>query len=118
MTLIPTPESSQQEKARLAASRLSEQINYSLESLKSNVQIAWSLFWNSPEVSPQEICDQFGANAYKIFQESAFWQAAIKQRDPSYEALVPPKEFVINNDGTVTITEQVVETPESENVNG
>lgn len=113
MSLLPKPEKTQQEKAALAAQQLSDQVNGSLENLKVNIQASWNLFWNNPEVSAQEICDYYGNQAYKIFQESGFWQAAIKQRDPSYEELVPPKEFTINQDGTVTIIEPTPEpTPE------
>jgi hypothetical protein len=124
MSLLPIPEPTQEQNIALAVSQLSSQVNGSLDNLKRNIQIAWDLFWHNPQATPQQICDALGNNAYKIFQESGFWQAAIKQRDPDYEELVPPNEFVINQDGTVEIIPnpepqpEVVETPESENENG
>jgi hypothetical protein len=74
-----------------------------LEHLKMGVKQAFEAVWSAPD--PQKVIDQFGTSAVILFQASNASQQLIKALDPSWEELVPPKEFTVNEDGTVTILE-------------
>lgn len=69
--------------------------------LKHGVQQAFDLVWKAPDT--QAVLDQFGTDAFTLFQASSEAQALIKSLDPSWEELVPPKKFTINGDGTITL---------------
>lgn len=74
-----------------------------IENLIVNHTAAFNMVWHNPNCTAQEIFDMFGANAYKLFVSSGDMQALIKKIKPDYEPLVPPVEYVINQDGTVTV---------------
>jgi hypothetical protein len=105
MALIPEQQLDPNYKTTLASNSLAVQMNGSLENLKQNVAECWRLFWNNPDATPQQICDKFGKDAYKIFQTSSVIQTAIATLDNTFVPFVPPREFTINQDGTVTISE-------------
>ena len=77
----------------------------SLDILKQSHDINFNNIWNNGNFTPQEIFNEFGTDAVQLFQVSAATQEFIKMCDPDYEILVPPVEFTINEDGTVTVTE-------------
>jgi hypothetical protein len=79
---------------------------------------AYNLFWNNPQVAPQEFCDLMKNDAYKLFMSSADSQAFIKKMKPDHEPLSIPKDVDVkfNEDGTVTITDnRIKETHEAIN---
>ena len=59
--------------------------------------------WTNSIASPQEVMDAFGVNAISLFVLSSQLQTTLLSIDDTYVPLVPPFEFVINADGTVTI---------------
>jgi 3-methyladenine DNA glycosylase Tag len=61
--------------------------------------------WKSEEVSPQEILDSFGTDAVSLFVYSSAIQTLLSQVDNTYTPMVPPSEYIINPDGTVTVVE-------------
>jgi len=52
----------------------------------------------------QEVLDKFGTDASQLFQIHALWQQFIKSVDSSWVDLVPPYDFLINEDGTVVLS--------------
>jgi hypothetical protein len=63
------------------------------------------MFWFPTGCTSQDLCDAFGDEAVQLFIKSQMSQEFIKSMKPDYVPLVPPKHFVINPDGTVTINE-------------
>lgn len=80
-----------------------------LNRLIRNHERNFKLIWNHPEITPQEIFDKFGESAIQLFQASAATQQYIQAVKPDYEPLVPPYNFEINEDGTVTVGEKIGE---------
>jgi hypothetical protein len=68
-----------------------------------------SLLWEHPELTPQEIIDALGENALKVFQyhgaltEYLVTLATLEGIQPDIK--LPPNAFVVNQDGTITVTE-------------
>jgi hypothetical protein len=79
-----------------------------LESVKVVHKVLWDKIWNS-EFDTQTILDQFGSDAYKLFELSVDLQTLMAKADPNYVPLVAPKEFTANEDGTITIIEPTPE---------
>ena len=66
----------------------------------------FNLIWNIAPLSEnpiQDLLDVFGADAVKLFVLSSKIQDILKDADPNYQVLEPPKDYTINDDGTVTI---------------
>jgi len=85
------------------AQRIRSMNTQTLMMLKMGVRQSFDAVWNAPD--PQAVLDQFGTSAAQLFQASNAAQQLIKALDPSWEELVPPTEFTVNEDGTVTISE-------------
>lgn len=58
-----------------------------------------------PLSSCQIILDKFGDEAYQLFDIHHKWQTFITSVDLTYEPLIPPYSYYINEDGTVTLSE-------------
>ena len=69
---------------------------------------SFRLVWENPDFTPQEIFDQFGSDSYELFVFSRMMQDCMIQINPNYIYLVPPYEYVMNPDGTVTVGERIV----------
>jgi hypothetical protein len=82
-----------------------------LESIVSAYETSFNDFWNNNIVTPQEHCDYFGNKARDFFIVNSQILAFIQSLKPDYQGLPIPNEFVINEDGTVTITTHAI-TPE------
>lgn len=65
----------------------------------------FDLLWNNSNFTAQEILNEFGSDAVQLFILSKAIQQLLKAANPNYVALVPPKEYTINEDGTITIIE-------------
>lgn len=87
------------------ARNLAEKNRIALDMLKSNFKNSFNSLWNNPNATPQEILDMFDTNAYKLFATSRDTIMFIKSIDPEWEAPISPKEFTVNPDGSVTISE-------------
>jgi hypothetical protein len=61
--------------------------------------------WDNKKFTAQEIFDGFGTDAKDLFILSASLQDLIKHVNPDYQPIAPPKDFTINEDGTVTVIE-------------
>lgn len=57
-------------------------------------------------ITPQEVFTTYGTDAYKLFQISGGLQQILYVADPTYTVLIPPKQYVINEDGTITVGEE------------
>jgi hypothetical protein len=102
MNIFETP---QINKAEQEAINLSTKSKVGLDMLKSNYEDSFMTLWANPNATPQEILDLYGTNASQLFVVSRATAMFIKSVDPSWTPPVSPKEFTINEDGTVTIIE-------------
>jgi hypothetical protein len=103
MDIFNTPQpitSAEQEAINLA-----EKNRIALDVLKVNYKESFTKLWANENATSQEILDVYGTNAVKLFLASKKTAELIKFLDPTYEAPVTPKEFTINNDGSVTIVD-------------
>ena len=103
MPLFPTttPEVVIPEPQRIL-SMMRMQNERSIETRKQVFNINFDNFWSSKEIA-QAICDLEWNDAYKWFEMSWKEQLALKELDPTWEFLVPPYQFKINENWTVEI---------------
>lgn len=87
------------------ATQIKQTNTQTLFMLKMGVTSAFELVWTAPE--PQAVLDQFGTSASQLFQASNAAQQLIKALDPTWVELVPPYEFTVNEDGTITIGDKL-----------
>jgi hypothetical protein len=66
---------------------------------------AFNAIWNNPQFTAKQIVDGFGVDGLALFQLSGALQTILANADSSYVRLVPPNDFTINADGTVTVIE-------------
>lgn len=78
-----------------------------LNKLKDAIRSSFSLIWDNPNATPQEILDEFGTNAKELFIASAKTIAFIKSFDEEYEEPKRLYEFTINEDGTVVVGDKI-----------
>jgi len=94
--------------AQLRYEKIVESSKNTFQGEKNRCKSAFNNLWGSEE-SPvgieevQSVLDMFGEYALQLFLIHRAWQNFIKSVDPSYEELVPPYEYIINPDGTVTL---------------
>lgn len=74
-----------------------------LDTLKESTRNSFNNVWRNPEATPQEIFASFGTNAVKLFVVAGATIQFIKALDPEWEEPVPPYQYSINPDGTVTV---------------
>jgi len=101
MDIFNTPQpisSAEQEAINLA-----EKNRIALDILKTSYEESFKKLWNNENATPQDILAVFGANAVKLFIASKATADFIKSLDPAYQAPITPREFKINQDGSVTI---------------
>jgi len=72
--------------------------------MQNRHQTIWDLLWNSDKATTQEILNAFGADAAQLFITSAKIQELLSMGG-NYNVLIPPKEYIISEDGTVIIKE-------------
>lgn len=78
---------------------------HQLQQLIDSHENLFHRIWNPWFCTTQEVLDKFGTHAVELFIASKKTQDYIISMKPDYKPLVPPKEFVINPDWTVTIIE-------------
>lgn len=94
-----------QTTAQQQAKQIREMNGAFLRRAERFVEQQMSLLWGSDD--PQAILDEFGTEAYQLFELSRGLQDFIQQADPDYEKLTPAKwgySVTINDDGSVTVT--------------
>ena len=116
---IPLPQKS---SAELAVEGIEE---FTLNSFRQSVEIQRAgirRFWEDPNATPQEIANEYGANAAALFRDHGTWTALVvkiatdnginpmtgKDADGNTVAspiLLPPFAWTEHEDGTVTILE-------------
>lgn len=95
--------------------------NVSIQNMIDSHTARFNQIWFNPNATAKQMFEGLGSQGKKAFTDSYAMQMLIKQLKPDYQFLVPPLKYSINQEtGVVTIiepvvTEQVVETPESEN---
>ena len=67
----------------------------------------FNMLWKNPKVTPQEILGQYGEEAAALFAFSSQIQAMATAIDPGFVALIPPYNYTINPNGTVTVGEKI-----------
>jgi hypothetical protein len=76
--------------------------------IKQRHTAIYNKMWNPPEgVTTQDVLDLFGTDAASLFVTSQTLQNLMESVDSTYERLIPPNTFVVNDDGTVTIGDPV-----------
>lgn len=77
------------------------------ESLVRKYNDIMNRFWENHELTPQEVSDALGTDAYSLFLYGNAMSTLIMTVNPSETRLkVPKNAFTINQDGTVTISDQ------------
>lgn len=77
-------------------------------SMKMQHAQAFNRVWNNPNFTPAEIITAFGPDALALFRLSGGIQNILAGADPEYARLVPPVDFTVNDDGTVTVAAAAV----------
>lgn len=116
MPILPDPVKTREDIAKEQAVEINQLADRLLDQSVRLTAVMFDKFWNNPAVTPAEMAAAYGAHAYTLFVKLATFQQMLQAIDPEYVVLeVPAKwEYVINQDGTVTITEKVVPPPEPE----
>ena len=65
----------------------------------------FAMVWLDKDYSAKKIVDAFGTDAKDLFVFSGMIQNFLGEINPEYKPCVPPKPYVINDDGTVTVEE-------------
>jgi hypothetical protein len=87
-----------------ASSQIFKMSNSVYEHMKRQHNYIWKLIWsNRNGASPQEVLDGMGTDASELFTFSIGIQGMLYQADNTYIPMTPPYEYVINDDGTVTV---------------
>jgi hypothetical protein len=118
MDIFTPKEISKEEKITRGVNTLVKFNNEALQTMINNAQTAFYVFWNNEDATPQEICDLFGNNAYKLFENYGLIVQLILTLKPDTILPTPPNQFTINPDGTVTIipNPEPIEPPTDEQV--
>jgi hypothetical protein len=99
------PENKQSEDAvSKAVKYIVERNKTGIDALNANHKLAFDAIWNG---DTQAIMDKFGNDAYKLFFASSMAQKMVyevyQMNGIEYTFLIPPKNYTVNEDGTVTI---------------
>ena len=74
-----------------------------LQVMKNTAIQVFQMTWQHESLSSQQVCDLMGTEVAKGFEAHAKLQELIYLIDPTWVPLVPPKSYIKNDDGTVTI---------------
>jgi hypothetical protein len=97
----------QQEVAATVKDRIVGMSTAMFRRMKQEHARIFHLIWKNPRVTPQEILDEYGEEAGDLFAFSSQIQAMATAIDPNFVALVPPFEYTINPDGTITVGSRI-----------
>lgn len=109
--MFTTPQKTAEQIADEQIVAINAHADASLENFKINYQTSFDLVWKNPNSTPQEIFNRLGCQAVQLFLRARAVVSCLKEIDPSYVDPVPPVEYTINDNGTVTvlIKEQTLE---------
>ena len=109
--MFTNPEITQEEKTKSQVIELNAMVNRTVGICTSLTEKMFNLFWKNPNCTPMQMSEMYGTEAVALFVKLATWQAVLQQINPDYVPLVVPAgyEYVINEDGSVTITAVEVE---------
>lgn len=80
----------------------------SLEAMKLVYSQGMSLVWEQEgDIGPVEVFEMLGTEGASLFAEGVQLLTFILSKDPTWEYPAPTHEFTINEDGTVTIGENL-----------
>jgi hypothetical protein len=91
-------------KQQLAKNKMNAQINGTLGQFQSSIASLMAFFWLNPELTPQQMSDAFGTDAATLFVLMSKVSTFMNDVKPNSLNISPTKAFVINQDGTVTIS--------------
>ena len=91
-------------KMAQAKTKIKGGIEAAVNTLQQNLSALMSAFWLNPELTPQQMSDAFGTDAAQLFILMGKAQAFINDVRPGSYIQAPTRPFVINQDGTVTIS--------------
>lgn len=101
------------ETKELKTIKILEEVDQMKESVYSAVKFSvdkgFNSVWNNQELTPQEVFNIMGTKAGYSLNLSKFAQLFLKAVNPEYQFLVPNKEYVVNEDGTVTVNAEPAE---------
>ena len=103
------PQKTKEELLKEKVSRIVQSANGLIDMIKAEHTMSFIALWSHE--NPQEIFDLLGSESALMFRDSHGIQTLLKTVDPDYELLVPPYEYTINQDGTVTIGDKIGELP-------
>jgi hypothetical protein len=114
MGIFPDPQPTQEEITKQQVKELNAWVSGTIQVARERTAEMFNRFWNNANATPMQMSATYGVYAKDLFVKLAVWQQSIQAIDPSYVPLqVPEKyEYVINEDGTVTITELQQEEPQ------
>jgi adenine specific DNA methylase Mod len=106
------PEKTKEDNIKDVAREIEKSSQEAVENAKVGYKRAFDMLWHTTDdITPQDVCDEFGNNAYKLFENAMKWINLIQQFDPAWVYPPAPYEFTVNEDGTVTIGD-LIEVPE------
>lgn len=105
--MFNVPEKTKAEKITDIVREIDKTSYETIENAKVGYKAAYDLLWHNSEITPQEICDAFGNEAYKLFENAMKWISLIQEFDATWVYPPAPNLFTINQDGTVTIGEPI-----------
>jgi hypothetical protein len=105
--MFTEPELTEEQKAVNEVKRFIYESNVAVKMLEGSLRFCFDMVWSNPNATPAKIFEVLGTQGAKTFSDSWEVQQLVKKLNPSFEYLVPPIPYTINEDGTVTITEAV-----------
>ena len=102
---------SKEDKIRGVHNQIVQDVEWLNNEIQTRLKNNFDAFWNPEGMTVQEVANSFGNETYKLFVWLQVLQTALKTIDPDYEMLIPPQEFTLNEDGTVTIKEPEIIPP-------
>lgn len=110
MSILNQPSSPEVDPAVRAANMLRNQTRQTFNMMIQSFNQGAQTFWKNPRATPQEIADQLGADAKEIFELHSKLGSLLATIKPGSVAAVSSVvgSFIINQDGTVTISSEKV----------
>lgn len=103
MSIFQEEQLTQEEKLRAIKNEIARFNTRTLSIFKERYLKSLELVWGNKKASPQDILDSYGTSAVELFVTSNAVADFIKSVDPLFEKPIPPYEYTINEDGTVTV---------------
>jgi hypothetical protein len=108
MSVLNQPQTPEVDPAIRAANMLKRQTRQTFQQMVMAFNQGANNFWNNPRVSPTEIADALGVDAKEIFELHAKLGTLLASVQPEAiaEGASVVGQFTMNEDGTVTVTEE------------